>query len=90
MAKYVYVTEIEGNGQNRILDVFKSYEKAKDFIIEKANFLIINLEDKMYVEKVYEKDGEKCTYGVYWNEEPGDEESENEKYVLYVYRKELK
>ena len=78
MAKYVYVTEIEGNGQDRILDIFKSYEKAKDFIIEKANSAIINLEDKMYVEKVYERDGEMCTYGVYWNEEPGDEEFDNE------------
>ena len=88
--KYVYVTAIEGEGQDRILDIFNSYEKAKDFVIEKANYSIINLEDKMYVEKVYEKDGERCTYGVYWNEEEGDEDFDNEKYLLYVYRKELK
>ena len=46
--------------------------------------------DEMYVENVYEKDGERCTYGVYWNEEEGDEDFDNEKYLLYVYRKELK
>ena len=91
MAKYVYVTEVTGHGQEKVLDIFKDYEKARDFIIEKANNSIINREDFMYVEKVYEIDGERCTYGVYWNEEPDDdEEFDNEEYVFYVYKKELK
>ena len=92
-AKYVYVTAIEREGQDNILDIFSSYEKAKDFIIEEANRSIVNLENEMYVEKVYEKDGERCTYGVFWNQEE-DEDFDIEEYEyrhrLYVYRKELK
>ena len=94
MAKknYVYITERElDTGCTNILEVFSSYEKAKDFVIDQANQSMINIEDKVFADVDYEVDGERFTISVKWNKERDEYDWDGPDFRrrFYVYRREL-
>ena len=63
MKVYITISEDFESGEEKILGVFKRYEKARNSCIDNANLATVNT-DK-YVELDHEREGEYLAVGVY-------------------------